>query len=253
VLSLAELTNSVRSVGASPYDRKTMSARYFADYVKEFKRAGALSLESPALVCHDDGHDAAPPSSVGDTAMGVEPGGFSFAGEGAATELPPTQARPAVAPMRPSLVDPRFGPRVTRSSAQGGSVPLEQDPLRLVFPIIKRVGTAFDHISIGRTASMDVVLPLLQVSKFHAYFTRDTAGAYTLADAGSKNGTWIGTRRLPVRTPEPVRDGDRIRLGMYMFTFLTQAGFLELVKTRAVHWVETPTRPSETGVRRSPG
>lgn len=235
-----------------PYDHQTMSARYFADYVKEFKRAGALTLDTPALVCHDDGQDHALPSTVADTAMGVEPSNFSFAVESHATELPPTQARPA-APLRPSLVDPRFGPRVARTSAAGGSLPLEQDPLRLVFPIVKRPGTAFDHISIGRTASMDVVLPLLQVSKFHAYFTRDAAGSYTLADAGSKNGTWIGTRRLPVRTPEPVRDGDRIRLGMYMFTFLTQAGFFELVKSRAVNWVDTTARQSETGVRRSPG
>jgi len=234
-----------------PYDRKTMSARYFADYVKEFKRAGTLTLDTPALVCHDDGQDAALPSTIGDTAMGVEPS--AFAAEAYATELPPTQTRQAGAPMRPSLVDPRFGPRVVaRPSSSGGSTPLEQDPLRLVFPILKRAGTAFDHISIGRTASMDVVLPLLQVSKFHAYFTRDASGSYTLADAGSKNGTWIGTRRLPVRTPEPVRDGDRIRLGMYTFTFLTQTGFVELVKSRAVHWVETTARSNETGVRRSP-
>jgi pSer/pThr/pTyr-binding forkhead associated (FHA) protein len=185
--------------------------------------------------------------------MGVEPSGFSFAAEGPSTELPPTQVRHPSSPMRPSLVDPRFGPRVVaRPNAGAGTTPLEQDPLRLVFPILKRPGTAFDHISVGRTASMDVVLPLLQVSKFHAYFTRDAAGTYTLADAGSKNGTWIGARRLPVRTPETVRDGDRIRLGMYTFTFLTQAGFLDLVKSRAVHWVESAARPAETGVRRSP-
>jgi hypothetical protein len=230
-----------------------MSARYFADYVKEFKRAGALTLETPALVCHDDGQDVSSPSSVGETAMGVEPSGVSFVTETFAPDLSPTSTRQQGTAQRPSMLDPRFGPRIARPSPHGASLPLEQDPLRLVFPIIKRPGTAFDHISIGRTASMDVVLPLLQVSKFHAYFTRDAAGAYTLADAGSKNGTWIGTRRLTVRVPEPVRDGDRIRLGMYMFTFLTQAGFVELVKSRAAHWVEGTARPADTGVRRSPG
>jgi pSer/pThr/pTyr-binding forkhead associated (FHA) protein len=225
-----------------------MSARYFADYVREFKRTGALSLDTPALVCHDDGQDVAPQGNA-DTGMGVEPSRASSPWFEALSSRP---SEPNSGP-GPSLSDPLKAPRGSRPSLQVSSTPPEQDPLRLVFPISKRAGTSFDHISIGRTSNMDVVLPLLQVSKFHAYFTRDAAGAFTLADAGSKNGTWIGARRLTVRTPEPVHDGDRIRLGMYTFTFLTQAGFVDLVKERALHWVENPARPSQAMVRRSPG
>jgi hypothetical protein len=230
------------------YDRKTMSARYFADYVKEFKRTGALALDAPALVCHDDGQDVAAQANS-DTGMGAEPNPSPW------FESPSKLHSRLAEPGGPGLAlsDPRRSQRGPRASMQASSALVEQDPLRLVFPISKRAGTSFDHISIGRTANMDVVLPLLQVSKFHAYFTRDANGAFTLADAGSKNGTWIGARRLTVRTPEPVHDGDRIRLGMYAFTFLTQSGFADLVKERAQQWVDGPARPSEPSVRRSPG
>lgn len=199
-----------------------MSARYFADYVVEFRSSGALSIDSPALVCHSDGEIES--ERTFDTAMG-------------------SQAS------RPSLVSVErgtdMGLRLAAASARSLRAPSSStpslrdlDPLRLVFPVCKRPGNAFDHISVGRTPNMDVVLPLLQVSKFHAYFTRDPSGQFTLADAGSKNGTWINARRVGVRSPESVHDGDSIRLGAYRFTFFTQAGLLRMVKSRSAQGVQ---------------
>jgi len=194
-----------------------MDPRYFADYLKEFKRTGTLSVSSAMLVCHDDG--VSEDEVTSDTAMGAEPNTYMG-----------LQARPAT----PSYPEGR----PERRSEAALTLPLEHIPLRLVFPITKRPGTAFDHISVGRTPNMDVVVPLSQISKFHAYFGRDTAGGFTLADAGSKNGTWIGRRRLAVRVPESVRDGDRVRIGASVFTFLTSEAFTQLLKKHARHWVE---------------
>jgi hypothetical protein len=194
-----------------------MDPRYFSDYLRDYKRSGGQLPGTAMLVCHDDGQLEPPITS--DTAMGIEPG--------APLAPPPRRAstasfeRPSQAALRPSL---------------------ENAPLRLVFPIAKRPGTSFDYISVGRTPNMDVVLPLAHISKFHAYFTRDSSGKFTLADAGSKNGTWLGMRRLPVRSPEPLHDGDRIRIGASAFTFVSPEGFAELLKKHAVRWVEPAQR-----------
>lgn len=192
-----------------------MTARYFAEYVNDLKTSGTLDIETAALVCHGEAELEA--ERTFDTAMDPGPYRPSLgASVRAASFTAPTL----------SIVD-------LRSRARPSATAPDNDPLKLVFPLAKRPGTSFDYISVGRTDSVDVVLPLLQVSKFHAYFSRDASGQFTLADAGSKNGTWIGARRLAVRSPEPVRDGARIRLGPYVFTFLTRAGFLGMVSERA--------------------
>jgi hypothetical protein len=105
--------------------------------------------------------------------------------------------------------------------------------LGLVFPLVKRPGNAFDYISVGRTTNVDVTLPLNQISKFHAYFTRPSPGQWTLADGGSKNGTRIGSRPLEVRMPAPIKSGDKIYFGPYLFSFYGNAEFTELIIAKA--------------------
>jgi len=117
-------------------------------------------------------------------------------------------------PIRPSLLNDKE---------------LDTRTLGLVFPVVKRPGNAFAYISVGRTPNVDVQLPLIQVSKFHAYFSRSTGGLYTLADGGSKNGTRIGSRELEVRIPVALKNGDRIFFGPYQFTFFLSPGFIDLV------------------------
>lgn len=56
-------------------------------------------------------------------------------------------------------------------------------------------------ISIGRTANNDLALPYQTVSKFHAYFQ---AHDWSLVDAGSSNGTYIGRKPLKERAPCPL-------------------------------------------------
>ncbi|MDB4985094.1 MAG: phosphopeptide-binding protein [Myxococcaceae bacterium] len=182
-----------------------MKGPYFTDYVQEFIASGVVAFDAAALIRHGDGEAELPRTFV--TAMGQEPNRPSIAQKAA------EHGRMG----RPSLA----------------SLARDQE-LGAVFRIAKRPGNAFDHISVGRAANVDVVLPLLRISKFHAYFNCDASGQYTLSDAGSTNGTWIGAQLLPARTPEALDDGARIRLGPYYFTFATASGFERMVRNRAL-------------------
>ncbi|MET0285250.1 MAG: FHA domain-containing protein [Polyangiales bacterium] len=170
-----------------------MNELYFAEYLREYRAKGKISLENPVIVRHGDGEDG---DGEGFSTMhGNEPSGL----------------------WRPSLAERELDTKL----------------LGLVFQLVKRPGNAFDYISVGRTANVDITLPLVQISKFHAYFSRSSSGEYTLADGGSKNGTRVGARRLEVRMPEPVRSGDRVSFGPYVFSFYSPSSFSELVAAKA--------------------
>ena len=104
-----------------------------------------------------------------------------------------------------------------------------------VFTVLKRPGGPFeDRIGLGRARNADVHLPLARLSKYHAYVTTSADGAaYLIADAGSKNGTYVDGVRLPTREPVPLRDGCEIQLGPYVFQFYTSRGLVDLVARRA--------------------
>jgi hypothetical protein len=104
----------------------------------------------------------------------------------------------------------------------------------IVHPIEKRPGAPFrDRIGIGRSA--DVLISLPAMSKYHAFFTAPTTEGtpYTLTDAESKNGTFVGPKKLVPRVAEPVEDGTALRFGPYHMTFRTPEGLLDLVRSRA--------------------
>ncbi|AKT36791.1 FHA domain-containing protein [Chondromyces crocatus] len=68
------------------------------------------------------------------------------------------------------------------------------------------------RLVIGRGDGCEVRLPDPSVSARHASI-RQRGAEYTLADEGSSNGTFVGQRKLAPHTPEPLRDGDRVRVG----------------------------------------
>ena len=63
---------------------------------------------------------------------------------------------------------------------------------------------------IGRSGDRVIVLDSPTISREHAQLSISGDHA-TVADLGSKNGTWIGTK--PVTAAVPVNDGDELRLG----------------------------------------
>lgn len=59
---------------------------------------------------------------------------------------------------------------------------------------------------------MDYGAGMQGVSRIHAMI-QESRGGYMLRDLGSTNGTWLNETALPARTPFPVHNGDKIRLG----------------------------------------
>ncbi len=85
---------------------------------------------------------------------------------------------------------------------------------------IKKVQASFPSmITVGRTQNNDIVVPDTSISKFHAFF-RVTGGVVVVADAGSRNGTFVAGRALPPKQPMPLRAGEHLQLARLAFVLL---------------------------------
>lgn len=106
-------------------------------------------------------------------------------------------------------------------------------------PVILKVRKAKDNafqrgITVGRTANNDVVIDDGSVSRFHAWFQQDAlTGDWSLADAGSKNGTHLAGLKLKPRKLSALSRESRLRFGKVDVTFLTPPAFLRLLKLRS--------------------
>jgi hypothetical protein len=81
-----------------------------------------------------------------------------------------------------------------------------------------------ERITVGREASNDIVISDSTISKQHAWF-RERAGRLDLADAGSRNGTWVGALRLPPNgSPVGTPTGQQLRFGDLSFRLLDAEG-----------------------------
>jgi hypothetical protein len=87
---------------------------------------------------------------------------------------------------------------------------------------VRKVHETFPSmITVGRTRNNDIVLPDLEVSKFHAFFREVEGGSFELVDAGSANGTRVGDTVLKPKGPaHPVRFGDRVGFAYIELVFL---------------------------------
>ena len=88
-----------------------------------------------------------------------------------------------------------------------------------IYPLAKKPGASFpDRITIGRTVNNDVVISDSSVSRLHAYVRRDGA-RWLVADAGSKNGSWLGGQSLLARREQPLLSKTVLRIGDVDVTF----------------------------------
>lgn len=107
-----------------------------------------------------------------------------------------------------------------------GRLPLEATEMEL-YPLAKKLGASFrDRITIGRTENNDVVIADPSVSRLHAYVRH--ANGWVVADAGSKNGTWLGDEPLEPRREVALPPGAVIRFGDVHLTFYRSSDLFEL-------------------------
>jgi pSer/pThr/pTyr-binding forkhead associated (FHA) protein len=87
-----------------------------------------------------------------------------------------------------------------------------------IYPLAKKPGALFrDRITIGRTPNNDVVIGDSSVSRLHAYVRQ--ADGWIVADAGSKNGSWLGDARLEARRETALPPGALLRFGDVQLMF----------------------------------
>jgi len=102
----------------------------------------------------------------------------------------------------------------------------------LVYPIAKHGSKAFEGmINLGRAGNNDVVVDVAGVSKFHAYFSKDTTtGRCFITDASSKNGTYVNRKQVRPHASTPLNDGDKICFaGQVEFAFYMPKRFYEVL------------------------
>ncbi len=91
------------------------------------------------------------------------------------------------------------------------------------------------RITLGRTANNDVEIDAPSVSRFHGWFQRDEpSDGWAIVDAGSKNGTQVGGKKLVPKKPTPLSNNTRLKVGHVELTFFTAAGFLKALEKRAL-------------------
>ena len=72
-----------------------------------------------------------------------------------------------------------------------------------------------DVTTAGRHADSEIFLDDVTVSRRHATFTRE-AGAFTVADSGSLNGTYVNRDRIDSVV---LKDTDEVQIGKYRLVF----------------------------------
>lgn len=127
------------------------------------------------------------------------------------------------------LVEP-FAPVEAPSVATLGSENGAGSPHAVARVEKRRGANTFDWmITVGRSPNNDIVLPVSDVSKFHAML-REEDGAWTLTDAGSTFGTVVTGRKLEAQHPAPIRPGDDLQLGSVALTFHSSATLFDALR-----------------------
>lgn len=89
-------------------------------------------------------------------------------------------------------------------------------------------------ITLGRIDTNDIVVDDATISRFHAFLQHDDRrGIWSLSDADSKNGTWVGLNKVGQNLRVPLVDGDSLRFGEVKMRFFLPGGFATLIESLA--------------------
>ncbi|MHC4597634.1 MAG: FHA domain-containing protein [Planctomycetota bacterium] len=94
---------------------------------------------------------------------------------------------------------------------------LEQSGV-IVAPLVKSSRNNFQGgVTVGRAPHNDIILPHQAVSKFHAFFQKNSAtGGWEIQDVSSRYGTMIERVAIPPGEPRPVQSGSTIIIAKYV-------------------------------------
>ncbi len=103
-------------------------------------------------------------------------------------------------------------------------------PKSAVIAIRKKPESFWDHITVGRASTADIVIDDPAISNVHAHFRIDPDGRLVgVQDVGSSNGTHINRIPIQPHTLEQVRSGDLVRFGQTVFYYVGRSMFRSLV------------------------
>ena len=143
-------------------------------------------------------------------------------------------AAPAVLVRYRSDVGPEFS-GLTTLTLDESTVPIAKEPpeghmVVEVYPLAKKPGASFpDRITIGRTANNDIAINDHSVSRLHAYL-RVESGRWVVADAGSKNGSFLRGKPLEPRKEQAVASRMIVRIGEVDMTFFGASDLFEMLR-----------------------
>ena len=135
----------------------------------------------------------------------------------------------ASAAPRPQVMPRQAAPQQAANTVMfaGAGVPGQQPAqpqqasrARLIDTAANRaIDLASARVTLGRESRNDITIPDINVSRTHAEISLSPQGAWVITDLGSTNGTLVNGAEIATH---PLREGDRITIGMTNFVF-TQA------------------------------
>lgn len=139
----------------------------------------------------------------------------------------------------PSDTPPAFSTLAGRPSPLRSILETFRDAL--VVPLRKSDRNHFTQmITLGRASNNDIVIAIPTVSKLHGWFA-SVGSEWRYFEAGSTNGSWIGSRKLEDRASAPLEDGVEVCIGPHVrMLYKTPAGLWETVRLLATRSIARP-------------
>lgn len=99
-----------------------------------------------------------------------------------------------------------------------------------IVPLRKKGGSFWDNVTVGRASTADIVLEDPAVSNVHAHFALNLNDhPVSVQDLGSSNGTFVNRVPLQPHIPQPLVNGDCVRLGQTIFYYVTHGALEDLL------------------------
>lgn len=100
----------------------------------------------------------------------------------------------------------------------------------VVVPLKKKPASIWDHVTLGRSSTADIVVDDPAISGMHANFALNVdRHPVSVQDVGSSNGTFVNRVPLQPHSLTKLMAGDCVRFGQTVFYFVTQTLLKDLM------------------------